>query len=274
MSAAARSRPLAAVDRAQDSVLSLYRVRPLAVVWRVRGATRVRFGRTCWTRLCGPRFCGCSRRGVDPAGTGSSVAAAQAADPTSTRTQAPKRDLAPVGKTIERLLTACQEDSVSLDQLRERMPLLRQREQAPQHELNALVELTRDRAAHLHLAEALSRFVTRLRASAETLDIVERRQIVWLHVRVNDNTIVIRHCIPIPSGQRVLDRTATPTASPTVQVPDRSVGTGTCRRAGRAARRGHRCRKRVDPCTAIIASHFDEYREAAVRRGSDAPVLA
>ena len=67
------------------------------------------------------------------------LAAAQAADPTRTRTQAAKRDLAPVGKTIERLLTASQEDSVSLDQLRERMPLPRQREQALRHELNAPV---------------------------------------------------------------------------------------------------------------------------------------
>ena len=57
------------------------------------------------------------------------LAAAQAADPKRTRTQAVERDLARVGKTIERLLTAYQEDLVSLDQLRERMPLLRQREQ-------------------------------------------------------------------------------------------------------------------------------------------------
>ena len=44
------------------------------------------------------------------------------------------------GKTIERLLTAYQEDLVSLDQLRERMPLLRQREQTLRQELNVLVE--------------------------------------------------------------------------------------------------------------------------------------
>ncbi len=131
------------------------------------------------------------------------LAAAQAADPTRTRTQAVERDLARVGKTIERLLTAYQEDLVSLDQLRERMPLLRQREQTLRHELNALVEQTRDRAAHLHLAETLSAFLTRLRASAETLDIVERQRIVRLLVKdvlVNDDTIVIRHCIPVPSG--------------------------------------------------------------------------
>ena len=56
------------------------------------------------------------------------LAAAQAADPMKTRTQAVERDLVRVGKTIERLLTAYQEDLVSLEQLRERMPLLRQRE--------------------------------------------------------------------------------------------------------------------------------------------------
>ena len=54
------------------------------------------------------------------------LAAAQAADPTRSRTQAVERDLARVGTTVERLLTAYQEDLVSLDQLRERMPLLRQ----------------------------------------------------------------------------------------------------------------------------------------------------
>ena len=64
-------------------------------------------------------------RGVDGSGLNRRLAAAQAADPTRTRTQAVERDLARVGKTIERLLTAYQEYLVSLDQLRERIPLLR-----------------------------------------------------------------------------------------------------------------------------------------------------
>ena len=66
-----------------------------------------------------------------------------------------------------------------------------------------MAEQTRERAAHLRLAETLSVFLTRLRASAETLDIVERQRIVRLVVKevlVNDDTIVIRHCIPVPSG--------------------------------------------------------------------------
>ena len=131
------------------------------------------------------------------------LAAAQAADPTKKRTQAVERDLTRVGKSMERLLTAYQEDLLSLEQLRERMPLLRQREQTLRDELNALVEQTRERAAHLRLAETLSAFLTRLRAAAETLDIVERQRIVRLIVKevlVNDDTIVIRHCIPVPSG--------------------------------------------------------------------------
>ena len=57
------------------------------------------------------------------------LAAAQAADPTKKRTQAVERDLVRVAKSMERLLTAYQEDLLSLEQLRERMPLLRQREQ-------------------------------------------------------------------------------------------------------------------------------------------------
>ena len=98
---------------------------------------------------------------------------------------------------MDRLLTAYQEDLVSLEQLRERMPLLRQREQTLRHELNALVEQTRERAAHLRLAETLSAFLTRLRAAAAaaTLDIVEWQRIVRLVVKevlVNDDTIVIR----------------------------------------------------------------------------------
>ena len=131
------------------------------------------------------------------------LAAAQAADPTKKRTQAVERDLARVGKSMERLLTAYQEDLLSLEQLRERMPLLRQRERTLRDELNALVEQTRERAAHLRLAETLSAFLTRLRAAAETLGIVERQRIVRLVVKevlVNDDKIVIRHCIPVPSG--------------------------------------------------------------------------
>jgi site-specific DNA recombinase len=130
------------------------------------------------------------------------LAAARATDPTKQREQTVQRDLVRVGKTIERLLTAYQEALVSLEELRDRMPSLRQREQALRTELHAILEQTRDRAAYLRLAETLSAFLTRLRAAADTLDIGERQRIVRLVVKevlVGDDTMVIRHCIPIPS---------------------------------------------------------------------------
>jgi site-specific DNA recombinase len=54
------------------------------------------------------------------------LAAARAADPTTQREQTVQRELVRVGKSIERVLTAYQEDLLSLEQLRERMPPLRQ----------------------------------------------------------------------------------------------------------------------------------------------------
>ena len=128
---------------------------------------------------------------------------ARAADPTKQREQTMQRELVRVGKGIERLLTAYQEELLSLEQLRERMPALRQREQTLRAELHALAAQTRDRAAYLRLAETLSAFLARLRQAADTLDILDRQRIVRLVVKevlVGDDTIVIRHSIPIPSG--------------------------------------------------------------------------
>jgi site-specific DNA recombinase len=109
-----------------------------------------------------------------------------------------------IGKIIERLLTAYQEELLSLEQLRNRMPQLRQREQALRTELQSIAEQTRERAAYLRLAETLSAFLGRLRVAARhALDILERQRIVRLVIKellVGDDTIVIRHCIPVPSG--------------------------------------------------------------------------
>jgi Reverse transcriptase (RNA-dependent DNA polymerase) len=70
------------------------------------------------------------------------------------------------------------------------------------------------------LAENLSGFLTRLRSSADTLDVQERQRIVRLVVRdilVGDETIVIRHSIPLssmtPSGDGgVQSKSAAPPA--------------------------------------------------------------
>src|SRR5215472_10981289 len=129
--------------------------------------------------------------------------AARASDPTRKREQSLQRELTHIGKGIERLLNAYQEGLLSIEQLRERMPVLRQRQQALSAELQAIADQTNDRAAFLRLAETLIAFLARLRSAAETLSVIERQKIVRLLVKdvlVGEDTITIRHSIPIPSG--------------------------------------------------------------------------
>src|SRR5215471_4530830 len=129
--------------------------------------------------------------------------AARASDPTRKREQSLQRESTHVGKGIERLLNAYQEGLLSIEQLRERMPVLRQRQQTLSAELQAIADQTNDRAAFLRLAETLIAFLARLRSAAETLSVIERQKIVRLLVKdvlVGEDIITIRHSIPIPSG--------------------------------------------------------------------------
>ena len=131
------------------------------------------------------------------------LAAARTSDPTRKREQTLQRELSHVDKGIERLLTAYQEELLSLEQLRERMPMLRQRQQTLRAELQAIADQANDRAAFLRLAETLTAFLTRLRSAAETLSVIERQKIVRLLVKeilVGEDTITIRHSIPIPAA--------------------------------------------------------------------------
>jgi site-specific DNA recombinase len=129
------------------------------------------------------------------------LAAARASDPTKKREQSLQRELVHVGKGIERLLSAYQEALMSIEQLRERMPGLRQREQVVRAELQAIADQANDRAVFLRLAENLTAFLTRLRSVADTLSITERQRIVRLVVKdvlIGDDTITIRHSISVP----------------------------------------------------------------------------
>src|SRR5947207_7337115 len=112
------------------------------------------------------------------------LVAARASDPTRKREQSLQRELTHVGKGIERLLNAYQEELLSIEQLRERMPVLRQRQQTLRAELQAIADQTNDRAAFLRLAETLTAFLARLRSAAETLSVIERQRIVRLLVKV------------------------------------------------------------------------------------------
>jgi len=129
------------------------------------------------------------------------LAAARTSDPAKKREQSLQRELVHVGKGIERLLSAYQEALMSIEQLRERMPGLRQREQALRAELQAIADQANDRAVFLRLAENLTAFLERLRGAADTLSITEQQRIVRLVVKdvlIGDDTITIRHSISVP----------------------------------------------------------------------------
>jgi site-specific DNA recombinase len=132
------------------------------------------------------------------------LAAAHATEPTRRRQEALERERVQASKAMERLVTAYQEDLLSLEELRRRLPDLRRREQGAIAQLRSIADQTAERTATLRLAESLSTFLARLRTRAQTLDIQERQRIVRLLVKevlVADNTIVIRHSIPIHAPQ-------------------------------------------------------------------------
>jgi site-specific DNA recombinase len=131
------------------------------------------------------------------------LAAARESDPTKRREETLLRQLARIRKSMDRLLTAYQEGLISLDELRQRMPDLRRREQADNSELQAIADQSVERAAYLRTAQSLTTFLARLRASADALDISERQRILRLLVKeilVGDDKIIIRHSIPLPIG--------------------------------------------------------------------------
>ncbi len=125
--------------------------------------------------------------------------AARVAEPTKRRQDALERELTRTRKSMDRLLTAYQEDLLSLDELRRRMPELRTREQSLLAELQAILDQTAERMAFLRLAETLTAFLQRLRKSAQSLEIADRQKIVRLLVKdilVDNDAITIRHSIP------------------------------------------------------------------------------
>ena len=107
-------------------------------------------------------------------------------------------------KSSDRLVTAYQEGSLTLSQLRRRMPPLQKQTQACESELQSLKMAALDEAKYLQLAENLAGFRSKLRLRAETLDIAVRQQILRLLVKevlVGNDTVTLRHSIPIPRSE-------------------------------------------------------------------------
>jgi site-specific DNA recombinase len=123
------------------------------------------------------------------------LVAAKNANPLKQREGQLQRDRVRMAKNMDRLLTAYQEDLVSLEQLRDRIPELRKKEQTIQAELRSLETAAADQTKYLRLVETLSDFNTRLRARADMLDVAERQKVLRLLVKeilVGRDTVTIR----------------------------------------------------------------------------------
>ena len=102
---------------------------------------------------------------------------------------------------MERLVTAYQEDLLSLDELRRRIPELRKQQKAAQSELESLEMTAANQSKYLRLVDGFTDFRERIRARADTLDVTDRQKILRLlakEILVGKDTITIRHSIQIP----------------------------------------------------------------------------
>jgi site-specific DNA recombinase len=121
------------------------------------------------------------------------------ADPTTAQQHRLEQALAKASASITRLIKAYQEDLISLDELRERMPALRARETSLSGQLEAVAAQLVDREAYLKLAENLEGFLTRLHGNAATATVPERQRVLRLLVKdvlIGPERIIIRHSIP------------------------------------------------------------------------------
>ena len=157
------------------------------------------------------------------------LAQLRTADPTTAQQQRLEQALAKASATITRLINAYQEQLISLDELRERMPELRARETSLRAQLDALATQLVDREAYLKLATGLEDFLAQLRGNTAAATVPEQQRVLRLLVKdvlIGPDRILIRHSIPTggptPSTPTITDRDADEEPSPSSPLRWRS----------------------------------------------------
>ncbi len=125
--------------------------------------------------------------------------------PAARRREALERDITRAEGAIARLIEAYQEQLISIDELRARMPALRKRQITLRAQLDTLQTELHDTETYLKLADTLEGFLTRLSNGLDQLSLDEQQRILRYVVREvliggDDDTITIRHSIPTPTG--------------------------------------------------------------------------
>ena len=127
------------------------------------------------------------------------LAQVRTADPATVQRKRLHAGLAKASEAITRLIAAYQEQLISLDELRSRMPELRTRETSLRQQSDALDAQLADRAVYLKLADNLEDFLTGLQNRAAAATVAERQRVLRLLVKdvlVGPDKIIIRHSIP------------------------------------------------------------------------------
>ncbi|MGH3520284.1 MAG: recombinase family protein [Haloechinothrix sp.] len=128
------------------------------------------------------------------------LAELRAANPAIAERARLELDLTRAAKAVARLVQAYQEDLVTLDELRARMPDLRAKETSLRSALEALEAQLIDRDTYLKLAEDLEGFLARLRDTADTATVESRKKVlrsVVKEVLVGPDHVIVRHTIPL-----------------------------------------------------------------------------
>ena len=131
---------------------------------------------------------------------GKRLAQARTADPAARQRQRLELALARATTAITRMIEAFQEQLITIDELRARMPALRARETNLRGQADAIDAQLADREAYLKLADDLEGFLGQLRASAATGTVEERQRVLRLLVKdvlIGPEKITIRHRIPV-----------------------------------------------------------------------------
>ncbi len=114
-----------------------------------------------------------------------------------------EKEFSRVQQSRQRLIDAYQEDLLSLNELRGRLPDLSQREAQIREELRSLEAQLLDQETYLALAENLESFLAHLQEAAAKSSVEDQQKVVRLLVKevlVDAETVVIRHSIPAGKG--------------------------------------------------------------------------
>jgi site-specific DNA recombinase len=131
------------------------------------------------------------------------LAALRTEHPVTVKRESLVRALTRIRRAIARLIEAYQEALLSMEELRTRLPPLRQREATAETQLAAFEAELTDAETYVMLAESLESFLAKLQESAHTLALADRQRVVRLilkEVQVGPDTLVLRHSIPVPGG--------------------------------------------------------------------------